>query len=62
MNIRPLKREEAKAVRWQISDPRYRVDFWRHLTDKLPDTPPEKLYQRVGMQVISQVGPLGSRT
>jgi hypothetical protein len=47
MNVRPLERDEAKGVRWEVSVPSYRVDFWRHLADELPDTPPEKVgYER----------------
>ena len=47
MNVRPLQRDEAKSVRWEIPDPSYRVDFWMHLAHKAPDTPPEKVgYER----------------
>ena len=31
MDVRPLERDQAKAVRWESDFPPYRVDFWRQL-------------------------------
>ena len=31
MNVRPLERDAVKAIRWEVHEPIYRVDFWHQL-------------------------------
>lgn len=42
IDARYLERGEDYAS-WEAGESTYQVDFWTHLTDRLPDTPPEKV-------------------
>jgi hypothetical protein len=42
IDARYLERGEDYAS-WEASESTYQVDFWTHLTDRLPDTQPEKV-------------------
>ncbi len=58
MKTKYLERGEADAT-WSVGTPEYQVDFWTHLTDRLPDTPPELVGYKQDSYLVTDAKDVG---
>jgi hypothetical protein len=54
LKAQPLERDAVKAIRWEVHDPIYRVDFWHQLPPP-PGVRPEMMGYKQDVYRLSDV-------